>query len=57
MIEVKLTIEEAENIVMMHEFCIRWYSHEYAVNAIKKIRTALKERPQRELEFVEIEAK
>ena len=49
MIAVELTIEEAENLVVMHEFCKRWYSHSYAVNAIQKIRVALKDRPQRGL--------
>lgn len=42
MITVTFTISEAENLCMMHDFCKRHNSHEFAVNAIAKIRKAIK---------------
>jgi hypothetical protein len=34
---VNLTLCEIENLIMMHEFCKRWYDHEYARNAAQKL--------------------
>lgn len=52
--EVTLTIEEAENILMMHDHCKRHFNHEYARTAIKKVKLARDEymeefKKQREL--------
>lgn len=38
--EIVLTIEEIENLIMMHDHCKRHFNHEYARNAIKKVKQA-----------------
>jgi hypothetical protein len=40
---VELTLPELENLLMMHDFCKRWFDHEYARSAAAKLEKAKKE--------------
>jgi hypothetical protein len=47
-IESGRDLSEAENIVMMADFCQRHFNHEHARNAIAAVRRAIKEYKERE---------
>ena len=40
---VNFTIQEIENLIMMHDFCKRWFDYEYARNAVRKLAKARNE--------------
>lgn len=40
---VEFTLCELENLIMMSDFCKRWFDHEYARTAVSKIREARNE--------------
>lgn len=53
-VPVELSLLEADNLVMMHDFCKRWFNHEYAVKGVQKLRAAIKREKERFAEQSEL---